>query len=56
MVDGDPYRGGEQRKDNRRTTKDQRVEIRFEPQKEVRRKSSGRRNTDADPWIKKVDD
>ena len=53
MVDGDPYRGAEQREDKRRKSKDQRTEIRFEPDKEDRRKRSGRRITDADPWNNK---
>jgi hypothetical protein len=56
MVEGNPYSGVEQRKEHRRKKKDQREEVRFEPDKKGRRRDNGRRITDADPWNKKVDD
>jgi hypothetical protein len=44
------YPGSEQRKEVRRKQKDQRLEIRFEPEKDDRRKISGRRETDGNVW------
>ena len=43
-----PYSGPEQRRDHRRKKQDRRNEIRFEPDKEDRRKNPGRRKSDRD--------
>lgn len=44
--DDKPSQGKEQRKEQRRVKVDRRQEIRFEPNKEDRRKNSGRRQDD----------
>lgn len=44
------YLGPEQRRNQRRKKPDRREEIRFEPDKEDRRQSTGRREEDYDPW------
>lgn len=46
------YRGPERRRGQRRITPDRRMEIRFEPDREDRRKNSGRRKTDQLIWNK----
>ena len=43
------YRGVERRKENRRKEADRRTEVRFEPGKEDRRQTPGRREDDASP-------
>lgn len=48
----DTYKGPERRRDQRRKTSDRRQEIRFEPDREDRRKNNGRRKTDQLPWNK----
>lgn len=40
------YMGAERRRDHRRSGKDQRTEVRFEPGKDDRRKDWGRRHDD----------
>lgn len=45
-----PASGGEKRIRIRRTTKDRRTEVRFEPDKENRRQNKGRRSSDIDHW------
>jgi hypothetical protein len=46
-----PYFGPERRKEQRRKSADRRESIRFEPDKDLRRCSHGRRKKDAkDPW------
>lgn len=49
-IDNGSYNGPERRQEQRRKTTDRRVEIRFEPGKEDRRQSKGRRKTDGDIW------
>lgn len=44
------YMGPERRRGSRRKKPDRREEIRFEPDKEDRRNSTGRRDEDYDPW------
>jgi hypothetical protein len=39
-----PYTGGERRIEQRRKLSDRRAELRFEPDKEPRRKNNGRRS------------
>lgn len=46
----DTYKGPERRRDQRRKTSDRRQDIRFEPDREDRRKNSGRRKTDQLFW------
>lgn len=46
------YKGPERRRDQRRKTADRRQEIRFEPDREDRRKRGGRRKTDGLFWNK----
>ena len=48
--DNGTYNGPEQRKEQRRKNTDRRLDIRFEPGKDDRRKNSGRRKTDGDLW------
>lgn len=43
------YTGPERRKSNRRTNKDRRTEVRFDPTKQDRRKNQGRRKDDNTP-------
>lgn len=51
MNDKDPpYTGPERREENRRKKSDRRTDIRFEPDKEDRRRKPGRRKTDGDVW------
>lgn len=52
MADDDaPYQGPERRKEQRRKVKDRRAMVRFEPEKEPRRKNNGRRSEDGvDLW------
>lgn len=50
--DDEPYTGPERRSgEPRRKGVDRRNDIRFEPDKEDRRKSPGRRKEDKDPWF-----
>ncbi len=49
-VKKDDYKGPEHRVDHRRTISDRRQDIRFEPDKENRRKIHGRRKMDGDVW------
>jgi hypothetical protein len=46
------YKGPERRRDQRRKVTDRRQEIRFEPDREDRRKNGGRRKTDQIFWNK----
>ena len=46
--DSKPYKGPERRKEQRRKKNDRREEIRFELDKEDRRKGAGRRKSDRD--------
>ncbi len=46
--DNTVYRGPDQRRQTRRQTNDRREDIRFEPDKEDRRKGPGRRKEDQD--------
>ena len=46
------YKGPERRRTQRRQTGDRRQEIRFEPDREDRRKNDGRRKTDQRFWNK----
>jgi hypothetical protein len=48
----DTYKGPERRRDQRRKTTDRRQEIRFEPDREDRRKNNGRRKRDQLFWNK----
>lgn len=49
-TDGKPtYKGPERRRHNRRSSKDRRGEVRFEPGKEDRRQKPGRRKDDKLP-------
>ncbi len=52
MAENDgPYQGVERRKEQRRKVKDRRGMVRFEPEKEPRRKNNGRRREDGvDLW------
>ncbi len=51
--DNAPYSGSERRREQRRKQMDRRELIRFEPSKEPRRKSHGRRTGEAkDMWEK----
>lgn len=52
VTDNDaPYTGEERRKGQRRKEKDRRTMVRFEPEKEPRRKNNGRRKDDGvDIW------
>lgn len=47
-----PYLGPERRREPRRKSRDRRIDIRFEPDKEDRRQKPGRRKDDHDPWFK----
>lgn len=47
---GSDYNGPDQRRERRRKIKDRRQEFRFEPDKEDRRKNSGRRKGDENVW------
>ena len=49
-MDKDKYNGPERRQEHRRKQSDRRVDIRFEPDKDSRRKSTGRRKADRDVW------
>jgi len=49
-VNKDGYQGPEHRMDHRRKNPDRRQDIRFEPDKDDRRKSRGRRKIDGDVW------
>ena len=48
--DNGTYTGPDQRREQRRKNTDRREDIRFEPGKDDRRKSAGRRKTDGDLW------
>lgn len=49
--DTEPYAGPERRVEQRRKKTDRRSMVRFEPDKDPRRKQKGRRKEDgADPW------
>ncbi len=50
IFDNGTYNGPERREDHRRKKRDRRVDIRFEPDKEDRRKNPGRRKGDGDLW------
>ena len=43
------YMGPERRRENRRSGHDRRLDVRFEPSKEDRRKNHGRRHSDKSP-------
>ena len=45
-----PASGSEKRIRVRRTLKDRREEVRFEPEKQNRRQNKGRRSSDIDLW------
>ena len=49
-IDNGGYNGPDQRREHRRKKTDRREDIRFEPEKDDRRKSPGRRSTDGDIW------
>jgi len=51
-MDEKAYKGPERRRSQRRKTADRRQEIRFEPDREDRRKNKGRRKTDGAFWNK----
>lgn len=48
MSDDMPYKGPERRREVRRKNSDRRQDIRFEPDKDDRRQSPGRRKDDKD--------
>lgn len=49
------WNGRERRKaPDRRQSPDRRQEIRFEPDKQDRRRNRGRRKEDQDPWLKSI--
>lgn len=48
--DTEPYTGPERRKGERRKTPDRRNSVRFEPDKEPRRKGGDRRRSERDLW------
>ncbi|WP_438951085.1 hypothetical protein [Porticoccus sp.] len=49
-IDNGSYVGEDRRKEQQRKSDDRREDIRFEPDKEDRRKNRGRRKTDGDIW------
>lgn len=48
MDNKEDYKGPERRKEQRRKAVDRRSDVRFEPDKEDRRKNAGRRKSDRD--------